>query len=391
MAPSVILAAGGTGGHIFPAASLAEALARRQLRVCLVTDDRGGSFEFADGTIEVRKIRAASPSRGGKLGRLKAIGELGIGTLQALAHLKRLDAAIAVGFGGYPSVPTVRAAALLGLPTVLHEQNAVLGRANRFLAPHASCIATSFREMVGLPAEIAARTRFTGNPVRGNVLALRATAYRPIDRSGEIRLLVFGGSQGASVFARVVPEALVSLPRELASRLRVVQQCRADDVESVKARYAANGIAAEILPFFSDLPERMAAAHLVIARSGASTVAELTTIGRPAILVPYPSAADDHQTANARAFEANGAGWLMPEDAFHPESLAARIECLFNIPDRLTEMAEQARAAGTPDAAERLADLVLEMAPGVFAASRGRTASPDRGDSGSAVNLRSVA
>ncbi|WP_193182846.1 undecaprenyldiphospho-muramoylpentapeptide beta-N-acetylglucosaminyltransferase [Nisaea sediminum] len=364
---TVILAAGGTGGHIFPALSLGQALIARGIRVALVTDDRGGRYEGENPEVAVRRIRAASPSKGGIAGKAKAIVELGIGALQAAIHMKGLGAAIAVGFGGYPSVPTVRAAAFLGLPVVLHEQNAVLGRANRFLAPHASKIATSFREMTNLSERESAKCHFTGNPVRDNVLALRGEKIVASD--GPVNLLVFGGSQGATVFSNVVPAGIAELPENLRSRLRITQQSRAEDIERVKAEYQRLGVAADIRAFFDDLPDRMASADLVIARSGASTIAELTTLGRPSILVPYPSAADDHQTANARAVEAGKAAWVMTEPAeFTAPKLAGALLGLLKAPDRLNRAASAARDLGTPDAADRLADLVIATAPALAAA-----------------------
>ncbi|WP_420405974.1 undecaprenyldiphospho-muramoylpentapeptide beta-N-acetylglucosaminyltransferase [Nisaea sp.] len=365
---TVILAAGGTGGHIFPALSLGQALTQRGIRVALVTDDRGGRYEGENREIAVRRIRAASPSKGGVTGKAKAIVELGIGALQAALHMRKLGAAIAVGFGGYPSVPTVRAAAFLGLPTVLHEQNAVLGRANRFLAPHASKIATSFREMTNLSERETAKCHFTGNPVRDSVLALRGEKVASSD--GPVNLLVFGGSQGATVFSHVVPAGIAELPEPLRKRLRITQQSRAEDIERVKADYQHLGVAADIRAFFDDLPDRMASADLVIARSGASTIAELTTLGRPSILVPYPSAADDHQTANARAVAAGGAAWVMTEpDEFTAPKLAGALLGVLKAPDRLNRAAAEARNLGTPDAAERLADLVIATAPDLAAAT----------------------
>ncbi|UUX49091.1 undecaprenyldiphospho-muramoylpentapeptide beta-N-acetylglucosaminyltransferase [Nisaea acidiphila] len=365
---TVILAAGGTGGHIFPALSLGQALVARGIRVALVTDDRGGRYEGENPDIAVRRIRAASPSRGGAVGKVKAIAELGIGALQAAVHMKSLGAGIAVGFGGYPSVPTVRAAAFLGLPVILHEQNAVLGRANRFLAGHATKIATSFHEMTNLSEHEAGKCHFTGNPVRENVLALRGE--RRVDTNGPLNLLVFGGSQGATVFSTVVPAAIAELPEDLRARLRITQQSRAEDIERVKGEYQRLGVAADIRAFFDDLPDRMASADLVIARSGASTIAELTTLGRPAILVPYPSAADDHQTANARAVEAGNAAWMMPEpDEFTSPKLAGALLGLLKAPDRLNRAAAAARDLGTPDAADRLADLVIATAPALAVAN----------------------
>ena len=364
----VILAAGGTGGHIFPALSLGDALVRRGVSVALITDDRGGRFDGENPDIAVRRIRAASPSKGGVAGKVKAICELGVGTVQSALHLKSLNATIAVGFGGYPSVPTVRAAAFLGIPVILHEQNAVLGRANRFLAPHARKIATSFREMTTLSDGETTKCHFTGNPVRPAVLEMRGAKAHTGD--SHFNLLVFGGSQGATVFSTIVPEAIAGIPEDLLPRLRITQQSRAEDVEPVKARYRALGVTADVRPFFDDLPERMASADLVIARSGASTIAELSAIGRPSILVPYPSASDDHQTANALAHQATGAAWMMSEpDEFTAGKLAGFLPGLLKTPDRLQRAADAARAAGAPDAANHLADLVIAAAPALSAAT----------------------
>jgi len=276
--------------------------------------------------------------------------------LEARRLLKRLAPSVVVGFGGYPSIPTVIAAAMLRVPVVLHEQNALLGRANRRLAARAAAIATSFARVALLPDGRAAR--MTGNPVRPGILAVREWPYAA-GGDGALSIFVMGGSQGAHVFSEVVPAALALLPDALKTRLSVVQQCRSEDLEDARAAFATAGVKAELAAFFTDVPDRLAACHLVIARAGASTVAELGVAGRPAILVPYPFATDDHQTANAEAFAETGGAWVIGQRAFKPEVLAQRIEMLVSRPDILARAAAAARAAGQPDAAERLADLVL--------------------------------
>jgi UDP-N-acetylglucosamine--N-acetylmuramyl-(pentapeptide) pyrophosphoryl-undecaprenol N-acetylglucosamine transferase len=290
--------------------------------------------------------------------------DITVGTVQARTLLKRLRPAAVIGFGGYPSVPTMMAATWLGLPTLLHEQNAVLGRANRLLASRVGHVATSFESVAGLRAADRDKVVLSGNPVRASFVATRAAPYPMPNGNGPLNLLVLGGSQGAHVFSRVVPAAIAGLPDSLRQRLRVIQQCRPEDIDDVRAAYDGTGIATELSTFFDDVPERLAAAHLVIARAGASTVAELVTIGRAAILVPYPHATDDHQTANARALDDQGAAWLMPQIAFCPSALTARLEALLNLPATLATAAARAHALGRPDAASRLADLVEREARG---------------------------
>ena len=359
MTGTVLLAAGGTGGHVFPAQALARELAARGRDLALVTDARGADFGGAVETVHT--VAAASVAGRGALGRVRALATLGVGVMQARRLLRRLAPAGVVGFGGYASAPAVYAATWLGMPTVIHEQNAVLGRANRLLAPRVAAIATGFAETAGLAPADRDKLVFTGNPVRPEVVAIRDAPYTPPEADGPLHILVTGGSQGAAVMARVVPAALAALPEATRRRLRVVQQCRADDLAPVRAAYAAANIAAELSPFLDDLPARLAAAHLVIARAGASTVAELTVAGRPALLVPYPHATDDHQTANARALSAAGGGWLMPEPRFTSADLARRIAAL--TPPALSDAAAKARALGMPDAAARLADVVERIMP----------------------------
>lgn len=357
----VVLAAGGTGGHVFPADALAGALLERGCAVALVTDRRGGSYGGTLGKLDTHRIRAGQITGRSPLRRLRGLVELALGAVQARRLLGRLRPAAAVGFGGYASIPTMLAARWARVPTVIHEQNAVLGRANRVLAPRVTRIARSFEHVVALRAQDAARAVLTGNPVRAAIAALADKPYDAPVKDGPLRILVTGGSQGATVFSRVVPAALALLPEAARRRLVVAQQCRPADIEQAHAAYAAAGFGAELKTFFDDMPARLTAAHLVICRSGASTCAEITAAGRPAILVPYPHATDDHQTANARAIEAAGAAWLMPEPTFTPAALAERLAALLEAPAVLAERAAHARALGRPDAAARLADVVLSV------------------------------
>jgi UDP-N-acetylglucosamine--N-acetylmuramyl-(pentapeptide) pyrophosphoryl-undecaprenol N-acetylglucosamine transferase len=355
----VVLATGGTGGHVFPAEALAGELEARGVPFTLMTDARGKQWQGALSRRPIHYIHSASPT-GSLQRRLLAVFSLGIGLVDAWWQLGRIAPAAVVGFGGYASVPTMMAARLRRLPSMLHEQNAVLGRANRMVQGSASAVATSFAQTRYL-AENDRRARLVGNPVREPVRALGNSTYRAPGVDRVIDMLVFGGSQGAASFSQIVPEAILSLPAALRARLRLVQQCRAEDLERVRGVYARAGIVAELAPFFADLPQRLAAAHIVIGRSGASTVAELATIGRPSILVPYPYAADDHQTANARAFEAAGACLVIAHADFTVAALAGHLKALFEAPQRLGDMAAAAHAAGRPDAAARLADMVAEL------------------------------
>ncbi len=361
MSGLVVLAAGGTGGHMFPAEALARALLTRGRRVALMTDSRGEAFGERLPGVALHRVRAGRFS-GNLLRKALGVLELALGTFEAARKLRTLAPAAVVGFGGYPSVPTMLAAARQNRPTVIHEQNAILGRANRLLASRVRAIATSFPEVGALSAADRPRVTETGNPVRPAVTALRGTAYVEPSPEGPFELLVLGGSQGARILSAVIPGALARLPESLRRRLRLTQQARPEDLEAVRAAYAQTGITAEIRPFFDDVPARLARAQLVIARSGASTVAELTVMGRPAILVPYRYAADDHQTANARALETAGAAWVMSEAVFTAEALADRLASLMLDPASLAKAARAAHGLGRPDAAERLADLVLATA-----------------------------
>ena len=357
-APWVVLAAGGTGGHIFPAEALARTLVQRGLRVALITDQRGGAFSNLD-AVPVCRIRARS-LEGNIFKKLGSVLEMGLGCLQAAGHLAQMRPVLVVGFGGYPAVPTILAASRGGIPILLHEQNAVLGRANRALLRHAKCLATGFPQVAGLPAD-APRAVHTGNPVRPAFATLRDAPYPSLAEDAPAHIFVMGGSQGAHIFSEVVPKALALLPQTLRRRIIIAQQCRAEDMERAKAGFAAAGVEAELAPFFKDVPERLNRCHLVICRAGASSVAELTTLGRPAILVPYPHGHAGEQQANAESVAEAGGAWVIPQSAFTPEALAVRLESLLTLPATLDKTAQAAKQWGTPNAADNLADCVMEL------------------------------
>ncbi len=398
---NIILAAGGTGGHIFPAEALAVELAKRGYTPILATDKRYEQYadvpaeadtdthdtpsnahpntndtsnsDTTDNThpqCQYNVINSGSPS-GNIFKRASGIVKLGLGYRQAVALLKRIEPDVVVGFGGYPSFPMMYAAIRRGYRTIIHEQNSLLGRVNYFLAPRVNAIATSFPEITGLDAENIGKVTRTGNPVRPAIKALRRMRYPQLSDNSILRIVVIGGSQGASVFSRVMPAAMKILPRELRHRIRIDQQCREADIEEVREKYDALGMSADLATFFADIPERMASAHLVVSRAGASSIAELAVAGRPAILVPYPHASDDHQMVNARMMEGEGGAWVMDEGGFTAEMLAMRMEELLQKPDALQKAAENARNSGQPDAAERLANLVERLADAADMGSEG--------------------
>ena len=357
----VLLAAGGTGGHLFPAQALAVALMARGMAVELATDERALKYGSDFPARSVHAVAAATPTGGSVLSKAAALLVLARGTFAARGLVRRINPSVVVGFGGYPTVPPLLAASMLGHKTILHEQNAVMGRANRFMADRATAIATGFPELGGINAALRAKIHHTGNPVRPAVLAAASLPY-PDFADGRLRLLVTGGSQGARVMADIVPMAFELLAPEIRARFLIVQQARGEDAARVAEVYARLGLAAEVQPFFADLPERLAQAHLAIARSGASTVSELAVVGRPAILVPFPFALDNDQAANAAQLAATGAAVVIPQSQFTAIWLAAELmRCLDN-PLDLKARAQAARQAGIADAAERLADLVSQIA-----------------------------
>ena len=357
----VILAAGGTGGHIFPAQALAEELAERGAPAYLVTDKRFSGYVTEVPVEETLFIKAGRMEMG-LFGKLKGVAMVSVGVLQAIRHLRQLQPGVVVGFGGYPAFPTMVAAMLLGIPTIIHEQNAVLGRANRKLLNKVTAVATSFKQTYMIDEKNQSKVTVTGNPVRASVRALAHLPYRDIAQDGTINILVIGGSQGASIFSQIVPAAIASLPAALRERIRIDQQCRASDLEVTKEVYHQLGVSANLASFFSDISTLLASAHLVITRAGASSLTELAVAGRPAILVPLPTAMDNHQTINANAFEDAGAGWVMTQDGFTAAALSARIETFMNVPQTMTEAAQAAKSTGNIHAAEHLADLVQTIA-----------------------------
>ncbi len=357
----IVLATGGTGGHVFPAEALAEVLIAKGMRVVLVTDKRFANFKAGVlSQIEKYNIRTGTVA-GSLLKKFLGIFGLLVGIMQAGLFLSKLKPDIVVGFGGYPSFPTLFAASIIKIPTIIHEQNSVLGRANRLLAGRVEKIATSFPTTLMIEKKDRDKVVVMGNPVRASVKAIRSFAYAPISQDGKVRILITGGSQGASVFSQVVPEAVAKLPINLRSRIRIDQQCREVDVEKTRSVYDKIGVDADIAPFFVDLPTRLAGAHLVISRSGASTIFELAVAGRPAILIPLPTSMDNHQYYNANAFEEIGGGWLMNQEGFTSASLAARLEAFITAPDTLVKAAENAKKLGYENAAENLADIVMSI------------------------------
>jgi len=359
-----VLAAGGTGGHMIPAHALAAELKARGHGVLLITDDRGARFPGLFKGVPVH-ILPAGRLGGGPIGWVKAALSIvkGRGEAKALYREHRPDAV--VGFGGYPAFPALLAASALHIPTIIHEQNAVIGRVNRLLAGDAAAIGTAYSEVDRLKPRFAAKTLLVGNPVRGEIAKLGEVPFPPFDEVAPLKILVTGGSQGATILGRVVPEGLGQLDEGLRHRLQVVQQCRPDDIERVRARYAELEIPAELTTYIEDMSAKLADAHLVIGRAGASTIAELTAAGRPAILIPFGAATDDHQSSNAREMVKAGGARAIRQDAFTPDVLARQIEAMANDPVALANAAERALSVGRPHAASDLADLVERIGGGV--------------------------
>ena len=356
----VLVAAGGTGGHLFPAQALSEVLVARGIPVELVTDDRAIRFGANFPARIIHHVAAATPSGGSLVARAGAILILLRGTRSARRIIRRVKPRAVVGFGGYPTVPPVIAATQLKIPTILHEQNAVMGRANRFLAGRVKAVAKGFENLAFANPSLAAKAHLTGNPVRPSVIEAARRPY-PDFRGGVMRLLVTGGSQGARIMADVVPAAVALLTPAERGRLLIVQQARGEDEARVTQAYAAMDVVAEIEPFFPDLPARIAEAHLVVARAGASTIAELAVIGRPSILVPFPHALDQDQAANAALLQKAGAALVVKQALFTPEWLADAIRQAMLDREGLEARAHAAKRTGIADAAERLADLVQSL------------------------------
>ncbi len=358
-----VLSAGGTGGHLFPAQAVAEELARRGHEIVVMTDNRGSHYAKAFPGARIETIPSGTFASRAPLQKLKAVLDIARGILKARLKLAALKPAAVIGFGGYPSLPVMLAAGFAKYPSAILEQNTVLGRVNRLIAKHVSLIAAAFPIEKIAPAQT--RIIITGNPVRPEVLRAATIAYTPPQTGHPIDLLIFGGSQGARAFSQIIPAAMQYLPGALRHRLRITQQCRSDDLEQCRALYERAGMQVKLASFFADLPQRLALSHLVIARSGAGTIAELAAIGRPAILVPLPGAMDDHQTSNAKLFAATGAGWLLPQKDLTAQSLATLLIDICAQPDDLAKRAAAATKLARPDAAHHLADVIEKLGEAV--------------------------
>lgn len=352
-----VLAAGGTGGHMIPAHAVAEELVKRGHVVALVTDERGAKIPGLFKDVPVH-VLPAGRMQGGPLGWWRGIQAIRAGRDMARRMYETFQPAVVCGFGGYPALPALLAALKEDIPTVVHEQNAVLGRVNRLIARRVNAIATAYPNVAKLTPRLEPKVHLVGNPVRDEVLALREEEFPVLTDESVFRILVTGGSQGASILSSVVPEGLGLLPISLRRRLQVTQQCRAEDIEKVRAQYAALEIPADLATYITDMPDKLSWSHLVIARAGASTLAELTVAGRPAILIPLPSAMDDHQTANVREMVECGGARAIRQSAFTAVELAKQIQKMAMEPGALQNAARRAWSCGRPDAARDMADLL---------------------------------
>ena len=370
-----VLAAGGTGGHMVPAHALAAELRSRGHGVLLITDDRGARFPGLFEGVPVH-ILPAGRIGGGPVGWLKALNSIVKGRAQAKRLYREHRPDAVVGFGGYPAFPSLLAASSMKIPTVLHEQNAVLGRVNRLLAGEAEAIGTAYDKVERLKSRNEAKSMLVGNPVREEIARLGELPFPPFDEIAPLKILITGGSQGATILGEVVPEGLGLLQPSLRRRLQIVQQCRPDDIERIRKRYAELGIPAELLTYIEDMPDKLADAHLVIGRAGASTIAELTAAGRPAILIPFAAATDDHQTANAREMTKAGGARTIQQSGFTPVVLARQSEAMAADPIALNNAAARALSVGRPHAARDLADLVERVGNGVAPVAVGPVLTP---------------
>jgi UDP-N-acetylglucosamine--N-acetylmuramyl-(pentapeptide) pyrophosphoryl-undecaprenol N-acetylglucosamine transferase len=352
-----VLAAGGTGGHLIPAFALATELERRGHHVALVTDERGARIPGKPAFLPAHVLPAGRMSKN-PIGLIKAARAIVQGRAMAMRLFESFEPSCVVGFGGYPALPALLGARAAGVPTIIHEQNAVLGRVNRLLAGRVDLIATSYHEVERLEPKLWSKVRLVGNPVRPEVLALRGEPFPEFTEDSLFRVLVTGGSQGASVLSEVVPDGLAMLPPALRHRLQVTQQCRPEDLDAVRARYAGHQIPAELGAYFENMAERLAEAHLFVGRAGASTIAELTAVGRPAILVPLPIATDDHQAANTGEMVKAGGARAIRQEGFNAKELAKQIQTMALHPQALANAAHAAWNCGLPNAVSDLADLV---------------------------------
>lgn len=361
MNKTILLTAGGSGGHLFPAQALASELARRGWTVELATDERADRFGEAFPARKIHVISSETLRGRSPVSLVKTAYRLARGLMQSRAVIGALQPSVVVGFGGYPTFPPMFAARQLGVPSILHEANGVMGRANKMLARGATAIATSV-PIEDLPVDISVKSVETGNPVRDTVIAVSGVPYQVPEADGPFNLLVFGGSQGARFFSDLLPEALRLAPEAVRSRIKLVQQCRPEDLERVRTAFSDLGAEVELAGFFKDMPERIVASHLVVCRAGASSVSELTVLGRPSILVPLPGALDQDQSANAKGLGKARGAWPIRQIDLTPQRLASEFERFMTAPDMLDEAARNALAQGKPDAVVRLADLVEDIA-----------------------------
>lgn len=358
--PRVILAAGGTGGHLFPALALADELTKRGCEVLIATDDRGARFKQDSADFPVKQIASAT-LQPGITGKFKTFMNLGFGLIQSLKMIFSFKPDVVIGFGGYPAFPPVYAAQVMGVKTIIHESNAVLGKANKMLARLAAQIAVALPVTKGVTdtEKLKDKVVVTGNPVRPEIAAKAGAPYPKLTENGEIRIFVMGGSQGASIFSDILPAAIGLLPDQMKQRLHIVQQCRSEDLERTKQAYKDITVSADLESFFTDAAAQLEKCHLFIGRSGASTVSDVAVIGRPAIFVPLRHA-DHQQQINADVVADAGGAWVMTQDGFTAESLSARLEGMFALPAGLQQAAAKSAAVGKSDAAAALADLVIK-------------------------------
>lgn len=358
--PLAVVTTGGSGGHVFPAESISEALIRKGFEVVFVTDKRGGAFRGLAG-VKTYHLMAEHVMGRSFFGKVKGAFKLYCGMVQALMLLKRLNPAVVVGVGGYASIPAVMAAHMWRIPVVLHEQNAVLGRSNRVLAKSAKLILTAFNPTLRLPQNV--RAVWVGQPVRPQILAKKHAPYPLMDDG--FNLLIFGGSQGAKFLTRKLPHALLALPKDVRQKLSITAQVRPEDMDEAKILYKDKGFKnVELKSFFDNMPQLIEKAHLIIGRAGASTITEAQIIGRPAILIPLPTSADNHQLENARQFSDAGAGWLLTEDNWDAEKFAVRLGQLINEPELLYTAATQSYKLAKPDVSDKIADLIDDIVKG---------------------------
>ncbi|MBL4836168.1 MAG: undecaprenyldiphospho-muramoylpentapeptide beta-N-acetylglucosaminyltransferase [Kordiimonadaceae bacterium] len=361
-APHIILAAGGTGGHMMPADAVADVLVEAGYKVSLITDQRGEAYDDIMTDLDRTILSATSHTSGGLVGKLKSALSILRGVFQVRKQFKADAPTVVVGFGGYPSLPAVLAAKMLSIPYILHEQNAVLGRVNRFMAKGAYRIALSADHTARVPE--GAQTIVTGNPVRRVIAKLANIAYALPLGMGDVRIFIIGGSQGARILSDVVPPAIAALDDEMRERLDIIHQARAEDIERVKETYKSAGVKADVQSYFTDVAAILLRTQLVISRSGASTLAELTAMGRPAILVPLAIAVDDHQTANARIVAEAGGGWIFPENEFSADALTERLHKMLNNIGDLRDGSDGMRTIARVDAAQDLATLIINLCDG---------------------------